>query len=198
MLGYFPKSGTAARDPWAWFFQKTPGWPNVRCHRHLLKPRPNHSVQRSNPEKPVSNFWSNVQFGGGIGLGIGNGYTDITIAPSAIYNFNEHFSLGTGLQYSLLKQKGLYTSNIFGASLIGLYNPIEEIQLSVELEEMNVNNKYQQIGSNYKESFWNTGLFLGAGYRMDNITIGARYNLLFDKDKNIYGDALMPFVRIYF
>ena len=63
---------------------------------------------------------------------------------------------------------------------------------------MNVNNKYQQIGSNYKESFWNTGLFLGAGYRMDNITIGARYNLLFDKDKNVYGDALMPFVRIYF
>ncbi len=154
--------------------------------------------QSSNPEKPVSNFWSNVQFGGGIGLGIGNGYTDITIAPSAIYNFNEHFSLGTGLQYSLLKQKGLYTSNIFGASLIGLYNPIEEIQLSVELEEMNVNNKYQQIGLNYKESFWNTGLFLGAGYRMDNITIGARYNLLFDKDKNVYGDALMPFVRIYF
>lgn len=154
--------------------------------------------QSTSNEKPSSNFWSNVQFGGGVGLGIGNGYTDITIAPSAIYNFNEHFALGTGLQYSFLKQKGLYTSNLYGISLIGLYNPIEEVQLSVELEEMNVNNKYQYIGSNYKESFWNTGLFFGAGYRMDNITVGARYNVLFDKDKNVYGDAFMPFVRIYF
>jgi hypothetical protein len=55
---------------------------------------------------------------------------------------------------------------------------------------------YENI--NLKENFWNTGLFLGAGYRTQNVTIGARYNVLFDKDRNVYGDAFMPFVRVYF
>jgi long-subunit fatty acid transport protein len=155
-------------------------------------------VTTPNSPNTKSDFWQDVQFGGGFGLGIGNGYTNITIAPSAIYNFNQYFSAGLGLQYSYLKQKSVYSSNVFGGSIIGLINPIEEIQLSVELEEMNVNNTYQYSGGNLKDSFWNTALFLGAGYRMDNVTIGARYNVLFDKNKDVYGDAFMPFVRIYF
>ena len=51
-------------------------------------------------------FWKNVQFGGGIGLGFGSGYTDISLAPSAIYNFNEYVALGVGAQYKYLKQNG--------------------------------------------------------------------------------------------
>lgn len=150
------------------------------------------------PKAKTGDFWEHVQVGGGIGLAIGNGYTDITVAPSAIYNFNEHFALGTGLQYSNLKQKNYYSSNVYGASLIGLYNPIEEIQLSLELEEVNVNNQYMDLGGNLKESFWNTGLFVGAGYQEGNVTLGARFNVLFNKDKNVYGNALMPFVRVFF
>jgi hypothetical protein len=46
----------------------------------------------------------NVQFGGGIGLGFGSGFTDISVAPSAIYNFNEYV-FGAGLQYKYLKQR---------------------------------------------------------------------------------------------
>lgn len=152
--------------------------------------------QRNDSLKPNNQFWENVQFGGGFGLGIGNGFTNIAVAPSAIYNFNQYVSAGLGLQYSYLKQKNFYDSHTYGASIIGLVNPIEEIQLSVELEELRVNVNYQDI--NIKENFWNTGLFLGAGYRAENITIGARYNVLFDKDKNVYGDAFMPFVRVYF
>lgn len=150
------------------------------------------------PKAKTGDFWEHVQFGGGFGLSIGNDYTDITVAPSAIYNFNEHFSFGTGLQYSNLKQKNYYSSNVYGGSLIGLYNPIEEIQFSLELEEVSVNNKYMDLGGNYKASFWNTGLFVGAGYQEGSVTIGARYNVLFNKDKNVYGDAFMPFVRVYF
>jgi hypothetical protein len=48
------------------------------------------------------------------------------------------------------------------------------------------------------KNYWNTALYVGAGYRNGNVTLGARYNLLFDKDKSIYSDALMPFVRFYF
>ena len=150
------------------------------------------------PKAKTGDFWEHVQFGGGFGLSIGNDFTDITVAPSAIYHFNDHFAFGTGLQYSNLRQKNYYSSNVFGGNLIGLYNPIEEIQLSIELEEVNVNNKYIDLGGNYKDSFWNTGLFVGGGYQEGNVTIGARYNLLFNKDKNIYGDAFMPFVRLYF
>ena len=150
------------------------------------------------PKAKTSSFWDNVQFGGGIGASFGNDYTDVTIAPSAIYNFNEHFAFGTGLQYSNLKQKHYYSSNVYGGSLIGLYNPIEEAQLSLELEEVSVNNKYMDLGGNYKASFWNTGLFVGAGYQDGGVTVGARVNLLFDKDKDIYGSAFMPFVRVFF
>lgn len=150
------------------------------------------------PKAKTEDFWSKVQFGGGFGLAIGNDFTDITVAPSAIYNFNDHFAFGTGLQYSNLKQRNYYSSNVYGGSLIGLYNPIEEIQFSLELEEVNVNNQYMNLGGNLKESFWNTGLFVGGGYQEGNFTVGARFNLLFDRAKNVYGDAFMPFVRVFF
>jgi hypothetical protein len=156
------------------------------------------SQESSGGKSDSGSFWDNVQFGGGFGLAIGNDFTDITIAPSAIYNFNEHFALGTGLQYSRLKQKNFYASNVVGGSIIGLYNPIEEIQLSLELEQVHVNTTYTDLYDNIKRSFWNTGLYIGGGYRADNVTIGARFNLLFDQDKELYGDAFMPFVRVYF
>ena len=156
-------------------------------------------AQETTPTKSSSNFWQKVQFGGGLGLGFGNGFTDITVAPSAIYNFNDYVSLGTGLQFSYISQKDFYNSTIVGASIIGLFNPIEEIQLSLEVEEMNVNTTFQSVGNTtLKDNFWNTGLFIGAGYRAENVTIGARYNLLYDKEKTVYGSALMPFVRVYF
>jgi hypothetical protein len=164
----------------------------------LLFPFAGFSQESTQPKPETESFWDHVQFGGGLGVAIGNDFTDITIAPSAIYNFNEHFALGTGLQYSRLKQKNFYSSNVIGGSLVGLYNPIEEIQLSLELEEVHVNTSYDDLYDNVKRSFWNTGLYIGGGYRADNVTIGARFNLLFDKDKDLYGDAFMPFVRVYF
>ena len=154
------------------------------------------SAQQMPHNELKSNFWNKVQFGGGLGLGFGSGYTNISVAPSAIYNVNEYFSAGLGVQYNYLKQKDFYSSSQYGASIIGLVNPIPEIQLSVELEELRVNFKFDD-GSVSKD-FWNTGLFLGAGYRAENVTIGARYNVLFNEDKGVYGDALMPFVRVYF
>lgn len=156
------------------------------------------SQEQTQTKAETESFWDHVQFGGGLGVALGNDFTDVTIAPSAIYNFNEHFALGTGLQYSRLKQKNFYDSNVVGASIVGLYNPIEEIQLSLEVEEVHVNTTYTDLYDNVKRSFWNTGLYIGGGYRADNVTIGARFNLLFDKDKDLYGDAFMPFIRVYF
>lgn len=140
-------------------------------------------------------FWSRVRYGGGLGLSIGSGYTDIMVAPSAVYDFNAYFSAGLGLQGSYVKVKNNFESYMYGASLVTLFNPINEIQLSAELEQVRVNLTY---ADDFKENFWNTALFLGAGYRAENVTIGVRYNVLHDDDKNVYNDAFMPFVRIYF
>lgn len=140
-------------------------------------------------------FWKRVRFGGGLGLNFGTGYTDIMVAPSAVYDFNQYFSAGVGLQGSYVSFKNDFKSYIYGASLIGLFNPLNEIQLSAELEQVRVNVMYDE---GFDDDFWNTALFIGAGYRANNVTIGIRYNVLHDSGKSVYNDAFMPFVRIYF
>jgi len=149
--------------------------------------------------KATNDFWRNVQFGGGFGLAIGSGYTDITLAPSAIYNIDENVAVGLGLQGSYVSSKNYFSSAIYGASLITLFSPIEEVQFSVELEQLRVNSTIKDIGyPDLKDNFWNTGLFLGGGYRSGNVTIGARYNVLYNKNNYVYSDPFMPFVRVYF
>lgn len=147
-------------------------------------------------------FWQRVQFGGNLGLSFGSGYTDITVAPGAIYNLNEKVALGAGLQYSYIRQRDFFDSHLYGGSVLALYNVIPEIQLSVELEQLRVNVDFVDYTAtgieNSSRDFWNTGLFVGAGYRAGNVTIGGRYNLLFDDGKAVYSNAFMPFVRVYF
>lgn len=152
-------------------------------------------------------FWSRVRFGGGFGLGIGSGYTDVTLAPGAIYEFNNYVALGLGLQGTYINQDNFYKAWMYGGSVVGLFNPIEEIQLSAELEQLRVNHEFDEryyedfvegSGLSRQRDFWNTALFLGAGYRMDQVTIGIRYNVLFDEDDLVYSDSWMPFVRVYF
>lgn len=154
-------------------------------------------------EQPVStgqksSFWSKVRFGGGFGLAFGNNYTDITLAPGAIYDFNQYISLGFGIQGSYVKQKNFFESYIYGVSMIVLGNPIPEIQLLAELEQLRVNTTYENNFNSVKDNFWNTGLFLGAGYQTNNVTIGLRYNVLHNDNRNVYSEAWMPFVRVYF
>ena len=60
-------------------------------------------------EKQKSDFWNKVQFGGGFGLNIGSGFTDITLAPNAIYNLNQYISIGAGLQGSIVSQKDIFS-----------------------------------------------------------------------------------------
>ena len=157
-------------------------------------------AQDQNNVTDTNQFWKKVQFGGGLGLGIGSGYTDISVMPSAIYNVNEVVAVGMGLQFGYLSSKNYYNSYVYGGSVITLVNPIPEIQLSAELEQVRVNTDYKANNSrpSFSDNYWNTALFLGAGYRTGNVTIGARYDVLFNDDKSLYGSAFMPFVRVYF
>ncbi len=155
---------------------------------------------QTNTSQPIqtqqkSEFWEKVRFGGGLGLSIGNNFTDIMVAPSAIYQFNEYIAAGVGLQGSYIRVKDNYEAYAYGGSLLFLANPIEEVQLSAELEQLRVNLNFDD---GFSDNFWNTALFLGGGYQVENVTIGIRYNLLHNNKKNIYNEAFMPFVRIYF
>lgn len=149
--------------------------------------------------KPKSDFWKHTQLGGSFGLNAGTGYTDILVAPTAIYNFNSYFSAGVGLEGSLVSVKNRYSSAIYGASILGLFNPVPEIQLSAELEQLRINRTIASFGStDIISNFWNTGLYIGGGFRSNNATVGARYNLLYNENDFVYSAAFMPFVRVYF
>lgn len=149
----------------------------------------------TNISKQPSAFWSHVQFGGGIGLGFSTGYTDILLAPSALYNFNPVVAVGAGLNLNYVNSKNNFSSVLYGISTIVLVNPIPEIQLSVGLNQSRVNYKEKGF-SNYSEDYWDTSLILGAGYRTGNLTIGVGYNVLQNDRYNT--EPFVPFVRAYF
>ncbi|NNC33789.1 MAG: hypothetical protein HKO09_02810, partial [Croceitalea sp.] len=47
--------------------------------------------------------------------------------------------------------------------------------------------------------YWDSALFVGAGLNITNkIAIGAKYNMLYDKDESVYTSAVIPFVNITF
>lgn len=159
--------------------------------------------QQDSIPKTKSLFWQKVQFGGGLGLGVGNGYTNVSLSPTAYYNFNQRFAGGFGLIGSYVAQNANnqnildFKSTILGASLIGLVNPLPEIQLSAELEELNVNRKFDDP-IYIDDNFWNTALFLGAGYRSQNVVVGMKFNVLHQDDNEVYSQSWMPFFRLMF
>ena len=147
--------------------------------------------------KQKSEFWKKVRFGGGLGLAFGTNNTQVTIAPSAIYQYNEYIAFGPGLNFNYQKF-GDFSSTLYGISGIFLANPIREIQLSAEVEQLFGNQTIEDIGGDITNDINNTAIFLGAGYQLNGVTIGARYNVLFDNDDGIYAEAWQPFVRVYF
>lgn len=144
-----------------------------------------------NADKPK--FMDKVQFGGGLGLSFSNNYTTFSIAPSAIYNFNEYVAVGPGLSYLYAKNREL-KSNVFGAGLITLFNPIQNLQLSAEYEHLFVT---QKLGVD-KTSFDYPALYIGGAYRIGNFSAGLRYDVLYNSDKTIYASAFSPIFRFYF
>ena len=153
------------------------------------------ALAQQQPEK--SDFWKHVRFGGQIGISAGDGFFSATLAPSGIYEFNNQFALGVGLTGSINNRKNIYKSTILGTSLISLYSPINEVQLSAEFEELHVSRNFENSAIS-DDKYWVPSLFVGAGYRTNNITFGVRYDLLYDEDKSVYSNAWAPFIRIYF
>ncbi|WP_434037069.1 alpha-ketoglutarate decarboxylase [Formosa sp. 4Alg 33] len=141
----------------------------------------------------------NIKFGGGIGLSFGNEFFSGTLEPSAIYQVNPQFAFGAGLNFTYNSQKNFYKSTIIGGTLTALFNPIQTIQLSGEYQQLHVNRKYDNDRVLYKdEKYWSPALLLGIGYQTNNVTVGVRYDVLYDDDKSIYATPWAPFIRVYF
>ncbi|WP_246124465.1 alpha-ketoglutarate decarboxylase [Bizionia gelidisalsuginis] len=142
-------------------------------------------------------FWDRVRFGGGLGLSTESGFFSASVSPSAIYEFNPMFGLGVGLSGTYTNRKNFYKATVFGSSLIGLFSPIQELQLSAEFEAFLVTRNFDNpLFKN--DQYWYPALFLGVGYRTQNVTVGIRCNVLYNGDKSIYANAWMPFIRVYF
>ncbi|MGJ8761180.1 hypothetical protein [Polaribacter sp. HaHaR_3_91] len=139
-----------------------------------------------------TDFWDNVQFGGGVSMSFGS-QTTIGISPSAIYNFDNGFALGTGLTYIYSKNQDVKT-NVYGASIISLYQiPNIGIQLSGEFEQSFAKQTFNSQSTS--TSF--PALYLGAAYNTGRFAIGIRYDVLYD-DRSVYSSAISPIIRFYF
>jgi hypothetical protein len=152
------------------------------------------SIQSQNK----SDFWQHLGIGGAVGLSFGDGFFSGTIAPSAIYRFNPKFAMGLGLNYTYNESDNFYRSSIVGGSIIGFYNPIRALQISAEFEELNVNRNYYNTVLYSDEDYWYPALFLGVGYNAGPVTIGMRFDVLYNSEKSIYANPWAPFVRVYF
>ncbi|WP_234424268.1 alpha-ketoglutarate decarboxylase [Aquimarina sp. Aq107] len=143
------------------------------------------------------NFWSRVRIGGNIGIGFTNDTFNGILAPSAIYDFNNQFSMGFGLNFGYTDSRN-FTATNYGASLITLYNPFPSLQLSAEFEQMGVSRSFEIEGQDINDDYWYPALFIGAGYRIGFVSVGLRYDVLYDDNKSIYASAYAPFVRVFF
>ena len=151
----------------------------------------------SQTQNQKSEFWNKVRFGGGIGLNFVNGGFNGSIAPSAIYQFNNKIALGTSLNfnYSKFNNSKLLA---YGGSVLSLYNPIQFLQASVELEQLRINRSFDTSLMQLEDNYWSPALFLGLGYTSNNFTVGVRYDVLYNDQKSIYANAWLPFVRVFF
>lgn len=152
------------------------------------------SVNDSIPNK--KHFLENVSFGGGLGMGFGNGFFNVSLSPTAIYNFNSKIGIGLGYNLAINKRKKVANSVINGGSVIGLFNIIPQLQASTEFAQNHVYASIKNKTSFTETKYWVPSLLLGLGYNTSNIIFGFRYDALYNEKKSIYASPITPFIRI--
>ncbi len=142
-------------------------------------------------------FFDRVRFGGGLGLAFGNRSAQVSVAPSAIYLVNDLLAFGAGANYTYARFDDARLS-AYGGSLISLFNPVRAIQLSAEFEQLRVRRTLEVFPDDIRDSYWLPALYLGAGYQTGPVTVGIRYDVLFQSDRSLYANPWLPFIRVYF
>lgn len=141
---------------------------------------------------------SNWKFGMGVGLNFVGG-TNISLAPNLNYKVSKKVSFGVGLQYNYSSIKDLQTTSTFGGTVATMYSPIKKITTLLEFAELHVNTKRETPAGETEYTYWDSALFIGAGLNItEKISIGAKYNVLYNKDESVYTSPIIPFVNITF
>lgn len=144
----------------------------------------------------TSSFFGDVKFGGGFALGFSNQYTSVGISPMMYKPINKYLMGGVGFQYNYMHSKNSYVANSYGYNLVGIARPINELELSLEWEQLHTSIHYKDnLGGS--DTFMNNALFIGGGYVTQNVALGIKYNLLHNQNK-LYTTAYMPYVRVMF
>ncbi|CAM3392047.1 hypothetical protein [Zobellia roscoffensis] len=139
-----------------------------------------------------------LRFGCGFGLSFVGG-TNIALSPNLMYSLSNKVSLGVGLQGSYTSIKDLQKTTTFGGNIISQYQPIDRLMLLLEFAQLKVNTKTEAVTGDIETDYWDSALFIGAGLNITkNIAIGAKYNVLYDKDESVYTSPILPFVNIAF
>jgi hypothetical protein len=139
-----------------------------------------------------------LTFGCGFGLNFLGG-TNITLSPNLMYAVSDKFSLGAGIQGSYISIKDVQTTTTIGLNVVGEYNLSKKLTTLVEFAELKVHTKQETLAGDIKNDFWESALFVGAGYNInDKISLGAKFNLLYDEDESVYASPIIPFVNITF
>jgi hypothetical protein len=139
-----------------------------------------------------------LKFGCGFGLNFVGG-TSISLSPNLTYKVTEKIAFGAGLQGSYNKIKNLQNTTTFGGNVVGYYTPFKNFQTQLEFVELRVKTETEINAIKASKSFWDSALFVGAGYNITKkISVGAKYNLLYKADESVYSSAIIPFVNISF
>ncbi|MEP2279230.1 MAG: hypothetical protein ABJI11_07340, partial [Maribacter sp.] len=102
-------------------------------------------------------------------------------------------------QGSYISLKDIQKTTTFGANVIGEYNLSPKITTLLEFAQLKVNRTQETLAGDIKDDFWESALFVGLAYNINNkISLGAKLNLLYDNDDSVYTSPILPFVNITF
>ena len=101
------------------------------------------------------------------------------------------------MQFNYLGIKNLQNTLTYGATASVFYTPVNKLLTTAEFVQLKVNRK--MLTTNTKDDFWDSALFLGVGYQITpKIAAGAKYNVLYNKERSVYSSPVIPFVNINF
>tara|TARA_R100000935_G_C2807792_1_gene153544 strand:+ start:190 stop:744 length:555 start_codon:yes stop_codon:yes gene_type:complete len=156
----------------------------------------NDTIRTTNIDSTNIKVEKKLRFGTGFGLNFVGG-TNIGFSPNLTYNFNKNLALGFGVQFNYNSIKEVQSTTSYGANSIFEYKPLLTIMTMLEFALLRVESKSDI--DNSKRNFWDAALFIGAGYFITKkISLGAKYNVLYDEDESIYASPIIPFINIGF
>lgn len=137
-------------------------------------------------------------FGGYAGLGTGSGGTSLYITPRVGYKISPDFEMGLSGNLTWYNAT-YYKSTMIGVGPFANYYFGRSAYLSGNFQEYFISHTGNATNVKKNESV----LYLGGGYmqRLGDsayMQIGAMYNVLYDKEKSVFGSGFVPQVGIVF